>query len=345
AVSDALFNDLALRLFRYQFENNAPYRRFSLSQKKEPTCVKSWEEIPFLPVKGFKFAEIACRPISETARLFHSSGTTLQERSRHYLFDLDLSEAAILPHFKRHLMPEGRKMRLAILIPSPEEAPHSSLSHMIGVVRSACGTKESRYYIERGRLQSERLAFDLAEAKGPVSLLGTSFSFVHFIDFYRERAFPVRLPEGSRLMDTGGFKGRSREVPRETLYGLYQNLLGLSPEYCVNEYGMAEMTSQFYDGVAGRPAPRVYNAPPQVRTRVLNPVTLEPAPKGEAGLLAHLDLANIDSAAAILSEDIGREAPGGFTLAGRASGAELKGCSLTLDDLLQKGVLKGDEIP
>ena len=340
-AEEALFNAAALSLFEYQFNRNPAYRQFALSQKKEPKQLRRWEEIPFLPVMAFKLLDIACRPVSEAKRVFHSSGTTRTDRSRHYLFDLEISKAAILSHFGKHLMPEGKRMRLAILTPSPEEAPDSSLSYMMETVRQAFGTEESRYYIERGRLQGERLAFDLAESKEPVSLLGTSFSFVHFIDFHEERAFPVTLPEGSRLMDTGGFKGKSREVSREWIYAMAEARWGIPPEYCVNEYGMSEISSQFYDRIVGRDSLRVYAPPPQVRTRVLSPETLRPVAKGEIGLLAHLDLANVDSVAAILTEDIGREVDGGFLVIGRASGAAAKGCSLTLDDLLGKGSLPG----
>jgi hypothetical protein len=335
AVSKERFNEAALLLFRYQFEHNPPYRQFCLSRDKTPEVVQSWEEIPPLPVMAFKLAKISCRPTNEAARVFQSSGTTGREKSRHALFDLDLSKEAILSHFGRHLIPEGRPIRMAILTPSPEEAPDASLSHMMGVVRDVFGTEESRYYIQKGRLEAERLAADLSCVREPIALLGTSFSFVHFLDFVQARGYSFSLPEGSRLMDTGGFKGKSREIPREQLYALYEKYLGLPPENCVNEYGMAEMTSQFYDGVVGRKGPRVYIAPSQVRSRLLHPETLLPVPNGEVGLLSHYDLANIDSVTAILTEDLGREVEGGFVLLGRASGSAPKGCSITLDHLLQ----------
>jgi hypothetical protein len=338
-ASDGFFNAAALQLFEYQFSRCPAYRQFSLLQKKEPGAVQTWEEIPFLPVMAFKMLDIACRPLHEAKKVFRSSGTTGADKSRHHLFDPEISKTAILSHFKRHLMPEIKGMRLAILTPSPDEAPDSSLSHMMETILQEYGTGESRYYIERGRLQAERLAYDLAESKEPICLLGTSFSFVHFIDFHEERSFPRILPKGSRLMDTGGFKGKSREVSREWIYAMAEQRWGIPPENCVNEYGMAEMTSQFYDRIAGREALRVYSPPPQVRTRVLSPETLQPIAKGEIGLLAHLDLANIDSVAAILTEDIGREIDGGFLLIGRAAGAAAKGCSLTLDDLLERGSL------
>ncbi|MFY9269129.1 MAG: hypothetical protein WAO55_05190 [Candidatus Manganitrophaceae bacterium] len=351
-LPDPCFEEAARDLFRYQFDQNPPYRQFCLSRNRNPETVRSWQEIPPLPATAFKIAEISCQPIRQAARIFRSSGTTggtpgetlrkngwpphfLGQRSQHALFDLELARAAILGYFQRHLLPEGKPIRMAILTPSPEEAPDSSLAHMMGVVRDAYGTDESRYYIENGRLLFEPLITALSTLREPVALLGTSFSFVHLLDFLRERSLRLPLSAGSRLMDTGGFKGRSREIPREQLYSLYRENFGLSPEYCINEYGMSEMTSQFYDGIAGRSGRRVYVAPPQVRTRFLHPETLEPVSKGEVGLLAHYDLANIDSALAILTEDLGREVEGGFVLLGRAPGAEAKGCSITLDDLLQ----------
>ncbi len=337
---DSLFNDLAVRLYQHQFERNRPYRQFCLMRHNTPDQINRWENIPPLPVTAFKFVDVACRPTQEAVQIFHSSGTTVAggrgkgPYSRHALFDLDIARAAILHHFKRHLLPPG-KIRLCILTPSPEEAPHSSLSYMMGVVREAYGTEESDYYIRRGRLLGEKLSYDLSEAKKPVVLIGTSFSFVHFIDFHVERAFPISLPKGSRVMDTGGFKGKSRTVSSHWLYGMIEKRFGIPLEYCINEYGMSELTSQFYDGFAGEYAPRLYHAPPQARVQVLSPETLQPVQKGEVGLLALYDLANIDSVLALLTEDIGRAVKGGFEWIGRAAGADLKGCSLALDRLLQ----------
>ena len=337
ALNGLSFNDLALRIFQYQCAQNRPYRTFCEAWGRTHDPVRRWEDIPPLPVAAFKVADVACRPFSEAVRVFYSSGTTQSPRSRHALFDPELSEAAILSHFARHLMPEGRKMRLFILAPSPADAPQASLSHMMEVVRQLFGTEGSHFYVERGRLQMERLVYDLAEADTPVCLLGTSFSFVHLMDHYANHGFPSILPEGSRMMDTGGFKGRSREVSREWIYATAERLWGIRPENCVNEYGMAELTSQFYDGVVGKgrmdDLPRVHVAPPHLRTRILSHETLQPVKQGEVGLLAHYDLANLDSAVAILTEDLGREAEGGFVLLGRAAGAPDRGCSLRIEEL------------
>jgi len=335
-ASETEFNVLALRLFEYQYTQNAPYRQFCDSKKIAPEDISHWHAIPPLPVLAFKWAQITCRPKETPARVFYSSGTTRQEKSQHFLYDLVAARAAILAHFKRHLLPEYDQMRLMMLMPPPEEAPHASLSYMMSVLQELFGTEDSDYYIQNETLQSTRLAKNMASADKPVMLLGTSFSFVHFIDYCEKEGIHFTLPAGSRLMDTGGFKGKSREVPQSWIYEMAEKYWGIAPEYCINEYGMSELSSQFYDGVAGISGPRIYVAPPQLKTRVLSPETLVPVPNGEVGLLAHTDLANIDSVASILTEDLGRKVAGGFVLLGRATGADRKGCSITMDELLAR---------
>lgn len=141
-------------------------------------------------------------------------------------------------------------------------------------------------------------------------------------------------------MDTGGFKGRSREIPRNELYRLYEQVLGIPQNWCVNEYGMAELSSQFYDGVVGSPyfatqnQQRIHKPPHWTRTRVLDPESLEEVGDGETGLLCHYDLANRGSVIAVLTEDLGIKIGDGFLLLGRATGGELRGCSVLIDELL-----------
>ncbi len=334
---DVEFNDLALQLFRYQYGHNSCYRQFCNSKNISPVSIVSWKAIPPLPVTAFKWADVICKSKDKACRVFHSSGTTRQEKSRHYLYDDEIAEVAILSHFKRHVLPDYGRMRMMILTPPPDEAPHASLSHMMAVVKKHFGTEESRYYIKNNLLQSESLINDLNATNEPVALLGSSFSFVHFFDGCQSKKISLRLPSQSRLMDTGGFKGISREVSKDWLYEMAEDLLGITPEYCINEYGMSEMSSQFYDRIAGQSTPRCYAAPPQLRTEILSPETLSPVSEGEVGVLAHFDLANIHSVSAILTEDLGRRAAQSFVFLGRASAAAEKGCSLTLDDLLHGG--------
>lgn len=149
----------------------------------------------------------------------------------------------------------------------------------------------------------------------------------------------LRLPPGSRVMETGGFKGRTAEVDRESLYRRIRTVLGVPESHVVSEYGMTELLSQAYDAVAstaGPPAARVQRFPPWVRTRALDPSTLAPQPPGRPGLLAHFDLANAGSACPVLTEDLGATTGnGGFRLLGRATGAAPRGCSLLAESFFR----------
>ncbi|MCX7642513.1 MAG: long-chain fatty acid--CoA ligase [Armatimonadetes bacterium] len=346
------FNELALKIFAYQFERNEPYRNLCLKRGKTPEAVSHWSEIPPVPTQAFKLLNLACEPVERAEALFLSSGTTQgdQKRSRHFIFNLRLYETSVLLWFEPHFLPERKPMPIAILFPPPSELPNSSLGHMLATIEAKWGTKKnetnlsSDWFIRGGKLLADKLADWLRRAEAqdqPVMLLGTSFSFVHFLDWCISENLNFRLPQGSRLMDTGGFKGRSREVPRSELYRMYERVLGIPSERCINEYGMAELSSQFYDGVVGHPyfasqdrSRRLHKPPHWVKTRVLNLETLEEASEGEIGVLCHYDLANRGSVMAVLTEDLGVKGDGGFVLLGRAKGSELRGCSVLVDELL-----------
>jgi hypothetical protein len=174
----------------------------------------------------------------------------------------------------------------------------------------------------------------------PCVLFGTAFAWVHFFDTTPER---FALPPGTRIVETGGFKGRSREVERDELYNLFTERLGVVPTHCVSEYGMSEMASQFYDSTlvdhmngVTRPVRKL--AAPTIRTRIMNPVTGKECEPGEPGLLLHVDIGNLNSVLAIQTEDMGVQAEDGdgFVLLGRAPGAILRGCSLTAEEVVSR---------
>jgi hypothetical protein len=191
-------------------------------------------------------------------------------------------------------------------------------------------------------LEAERLRGDLraAEQEGaPVCLLGASFAFVHFLDRCRADGLRFRLPAGSRVMDTGGFKGKSREIPQAELYALISERFGVGRDACVNMYGMTELSMQCYDSplrrrAAGLPDEPIMQTPPWARTLVLDAETLRPVPEGVRGILCHYDLANCSSVIGILTEDVGVATSRGFRLLGRIQGAESRGCSVSVDEML-----------
>ncbi|HEX2081801.1 MAG TPA: hypothetical protein VHG08_29115 [Longimicrobium sp.] len=359
-LADADFGRLARAVLAHQFARNHPYRLFCERRGISPATVSHWGEIPAVPTDAFKAAALVCGDPAQIeaaahldwaqgtearpAAVFRTSGTTAgpERRGTHYLPELALYDAALRAGFSAHLLPDGARPRMASLIPHPAQMRDSSLSHMAGAVVADFGSAESGWYVSpQGGIDRVGLAVALvrAQASGaPVCILGTAFALVHWLDALREAGTRFRLPPGSRLMDTGGFKGRSREVTREELYEAVDELLGIPHAWCVNEYGMTEMSSQFYDGVAGsapRPADRLHAGPPWVRTQATDPETLRPLPHGEVGVLRHVDLANLHSVMAVQTADLGITSPAGFRVLGRARDAEARGCSLAMDDLLR----------
>ena len=337
---DERFNALALRVFAYQFEHNHAYRGFCQGRGLTPLTVNDWEAIPAVPAMAFKEVALACFPVERAAAVYESSGTTGHRPSRHYLETLELYEASLAASFGACVLPDGVRPRMFVLGPAALAERRSSLGHMLEVLVHDMGAPGSRSYLDDEGLRALDLEADLraAEAEGlPVCLLGTAFAFVHFIDRCRASGVSFSLPDGSRIMDTGGFKGKSREISQAHLYREYQELFGVPDTYVVNEYGMTELGSQFYDSSLVQPRSiRRKLAPPWVRTVIVDPETLGPQEAGRAGLLRHYDLANRSSVMAVQTEDVGIAIGDGFEVLGRAKGAEARGCSMAVDEMLSR---------
>ncbi len=317
--ADAAFETLALALFARQYECCAPYRRLCDGQGQSPDRVQRWQGIPAVPTQAFKVFDLSCVPLFQTVAVFHSSGTTGAQASRHF-FDADalaLYETSLRAAFAAAF--PDRPRRLWALMADPEAAPHSSLSHMLGALGA------ERFFWD----DDAALAVALYELTEPITLFGTAFAFVQLFDDTNQN---WHLPAGSLVIETGGFKGRTREVPREELYGLFATRLGVPIENCYSEYGMSEMASQFY----GRSLDPVKRGPHWVRTRAIDPETGEDAAPGTPGLLRHYDLANWNSVGVLQTQDRGALTPDGFILRGRAPDAEVRGCSLTVEELWTK---------
>jgi len=331
--SDDEFNRLALALFAFQFEAVSIYRQFCEGRGIKPGSIQHWSRIPALPVSAFKEHVVSSIPENERSRVFHSSGTTGHVPGRHFhnAASLSIYEASLLPWFERHFaVPRGATF--IFLTPSPVLAPHSSLIHMFKVVRQKFGGPDSLY---AGRVEADgswSVDFDqvgsaLRDAiagNRTVGLLGTAFSFVHWLDYLAANKIRLRLPVGSRLMETGGYKGRSRIVAKTELRRLMTKFLAVPESHIVTEYGMSELSSQAYDGAAAG----IFHFPPWVRTQIISPETGAPAGAGETGLLRVFDPANIHSVMALQTEDLAASRGDGFELLGRAESAEARGCSL-----------------
>jgi len=315
-----------------------------------------------VPTAAFKEWELTCLPPDGRTHVFHSSGTTGQRPSRHFhsAESLESYEESLWTWFGQNCRLPIADFRLLNLTPPPEQAPHSSLVHMFEVVRRKLGWDESIFV---GRVDPDgawALDFDAAfaaltcshrreevETAGvanppphvggygkPVLVLGTAFSFVHLLDEMKARNLSIQLPAGSRVMETGGYKGRSREMSKSELHALITERLGVPASHIICEYGMSELSSQAYDhevrsaegGV--RSGPGIFHFPPWVRVQVISPETGREVAEGETGLIRVFDLANVFSALAIQTEDLAVRRGDGFELIGRAKLAEPRGCSL-----------------
>jgi phenylacetate-coenzyme A ligase PaaK-like adenylate-forming protein len=343
-LDDEAFGRLALDVFRHQYGCNRPYRAFCDARGATPDGIVHWTDVPAVPTDAFKAAVLVCDAAGPGGAIFETSGTTrgAERRGRHHVPDLRYYDAALRAGFATHLLPDGARPMVLSLVAPYAEAPNSSLSYMADAVLRDFGAPGSRAVLTPGGVDYPALRESVrgaADADVPVCLLSTSFALVHLFERLDEHGDRLRLPTGSRLMDTGGFKGRARELTREELAALVESRLGIERRWYVNEYGMTEMSSQFYDGVAGHAAHdmagRVHRGPAWVRTRAVDPETMRPLPDGEIGILRHWDLANVNSVMALQTADLGRvEAGGGFRLLGRARGAEARGCSLAVEELI-----------
>jgi hypothetical protein len=346
SVDDETFNRLATAAFQRQFAENEPYRRYCERRDATPGRVDHWSTIPAVPTAAFKSAALFCGDPATAEIAFRTSGTSQgpENRGTHYVGDLSFYRAAALPNFKAHLLPDASQLSMVILAPSPRLASDSSLSWMLGAVKKEFGSEDSVHFVDQDGLRLDPLLTTLAESEAkqkPVMLLGTAAAYAHLLEVLDERGRRFELPCGSRLMETGGFKRRRRDIPKREFYVWLEERLGIPEPYCVAEYGMTEMCSQFYDNVLrerarGRPPLLRYKTvAPWIRTQVVDAETLEPLPAGRIGVLRHFDLANFDSVLAVQTDDLGlAAAEGGFEILGRAVGAEARGCSIAMDQWL-----------
>ena len=208
ATTDEEFDRLARDVFAFQYDRCAPYRAYCDRLKLVPQNVTHWKQIPAVPTSAFKDFALTCFPVEEAVAEFHTSGTTQEKAGKHYLRTLELYDAAIRPNFAVHLVPDKKRLPMMILMPSPQEAPHSSLSHMMGVVTREFGAETAEFYVEDGVLHVESVVRDLSQAQlaqRPAFLLGTAFAFVHLLDHLSRQGLRFEMAKGSRVMETGGF--------------------------------------------------------------------------------------------------------------------------------------------
>jgi phenylacetate-coenzyme A ligase PaaK-like adenylate-forming protein len=310
------FQKLSLDLFRFQVNHNPVYHEFVAALKINPDEINRIEDIPFLPIQFFKSHTIKTTEY-EPAEWFESSGTTQTTNSKHYLKDKKIYRNSYLEGFRK-FYGDPEDWVIIGLLPSYLERQHSSLVVMVDELIRLSGKKESGFYLYEHHQLSEIL--EQLEKDGRKTLLiGVSFGLLDFAE-----AYPVKL-QHTILMETGGMKGRRKEMIRAELHDVLEKAFGLNNIH--SEYGMTELLSQAYSKEKG-----LFETPPWMKIFLREEDDpLRVSAKEGSGLINVIDLANIYSCAFIATEDVGRiHRDGRFEVLGRADNSDIRGCSLLI---------------
>jgi hypothetical protein len=336
------FDSLAADIARFQAACVPGYARLCAASSTDARDIVRAGQAPAVPAEAFKVGHVFAFEETQAAVTFRTSGTTLGDRGAHSIRDVRTYDAAALA-FGRAMLGCARTERAAVLVlgPSSAGAPDSSLAHMCSLFVRALGSGDAHesHFVRGDALDLDALCRRVSglHAEIPAIVLGASFAFVHLLDMLHGEILP--LPAGSRVMQTGGFKGRSREVSAVELRRAIACAFAVPERAVVSEYGMTELSSQFWEATLADPrSPEgVYVEPPWARVVPVDPESLAALNEGAIGIARIEDLANVDSAFAILTQDRVRRTGSGFELLGRAPGAPARGCSIALDAILSAG--------
>lgn len=309
------FERTALEVYAFQYQSCEPYRRFCDSLKKNPDSVSSVNDIPFLPVEFFKTQNIYSSS-DEPQVTFTSSGTTGSTTSSHHVRSLHLYEESFLKGFEfAYGNPE--EFTFLFLLPSYLERDGSSLVYMAEELRRRSAGEHSGYYMNNYQELNEKLRLLKQEGTKNVVLLGVTYALLDLAE-----QFPIDL-SGMIVMETGGMKGKRKEITREELHAVLKNAFNVNAIH--SEYGATELLSQAYSKGNG-----IFNAPPWMRVMIRE--TNDPlswAPTGKTGGVSIIDLANIYSCSFLSTSDLGKVYPdGSFEILGRFDFSDTRGCNL-----------------
>jgi len=328
------FEALALRVIDYQKKALPAYGRLCGDR-----VIAHWTEAPLVPTELFRELDLCSLPVGSNDRVFQTSGTTHGKRGRRRVPDLHIYDAAMAEPFIQWVLGGDRtRRRWVSLIPPADAMPDSSLSHMVSALCEPLAT-ETFWGMDRHGLDLDAALHGMNEGLGvgdnPIIMVTTAFALVELID---KAKYLVKLAPGSRVMVTGGFKGKKESIGEPELFALIKKKLGVPKENVVSEFGMTELSSQAYGVGIGANGKTPLHPMASLRFRLLDPETAAPITEvGTSGLVACFDLLNLDNVSAILTSDLGQmTADGALVLEGRRSGAVPRGCGLTAEELIAK---------
>ena len=312
--SETEFEDLALQVFKFQFENNRVYRSFCDLLYIHPSDIKLLEDIPFLPIQFFK-THIVLSTKAPMQTTFASSGTTGNATSKHVVTNLEIYKQSFEKGFK-HFYGNIEDYVVLALLPSYLERCGSSLIYMVDAFIKKSNHVESGFYLNNlSELKDTLIRLDSQGKK--VLLIGVSFALLDLVESHQ---FNLKH---SIVMETGGMKGRRKELIRDELHNILKQ--GFGVETIHSEYGMTELLSQAYSKGNG-----IFNCPNWMRILTRDTEdALSMQPKGKAGGINVIDLANSNSCSFIATQDLGRVYENGsFEIIGRFDNSDIRGCNL-----------------
>jgi len=311
--SERDFKREALKIFRHQFENNSVYRSFCDLLYKHPSDVSEIEQIPFLPISFFKTRKV----ISSTQNaeiVFSSSGTTGSQTSKHFVTDVSLYEESYCAAFE-YFYGDVKDYVVLALLPSYLEREGSSLIYMVNDLIAKSNHADSGFYLNDLDALIKKI-ISLEKKSKKTLLISVSFALLDLVEKY---TFNLK---NTIVMETGGMKGKRKELVREELHKTLKIGFGVSQVH--SEYGMTELLSQAYSSGNG-----IFNCPPWMKVLTRDPEDAFSFVKNKTGGLNIIDLANYNSCSFIATEDLGKVFPdGGFEVIGRFSASDIRGCNL-----------------
>lgn len=308
------FNALALEIFQYQYKNNKIYHSFVDYLVSDVNEITSFKQIPFMPIEFFKRHKVVSGN-KETEIIFTSSGTTGMSTSKHYVNDIQVYTRSFRESFKL-FFGDIKEYTILALLPSYLEKGGSSLVFMANQLINDSNNPASGFYLDE-LSKLNYILTSLRDKKQKVILLGVTYALLDLAE-----RFPLDFPD-LILMETGGMKGKRKEIIREELHEILINGFGVKKVY--SEYGMTELLSQAYSYGDG-----IFNCPPwmKILVRDVND-PLKIIDYGRSGGINIIDLANVNSCSFIATQDLGKLNPDdSFEILGRFDASDVRGCNL-----------------
>lgn len=308
------FNTTSIEVFNYQYQHNQTYRLFCKLLKVKPETVTHYSEIPFLPIQFFKSHAVTAS-MQPATHVFSSSGTTGSVTSKHFVTDIAIYERSFREAFELHYGAITEYAVLALL-PSYLERTGSSLIYMVNDMITKSGNPDSGFYLNNLDELKTKLV-DLDNSGQKVLLIGVSFAL---LDLIEQHSFQLK---NTVIMETGGMKGRRKELIRTELHEILTQGFGVS--HIHSEYGMTELLSQGYSKGNG-----IFTCPPWMKIIARDTEdALTLLPENKNGGINVIDLANVNSCSFIATQDLGKVYhDGSFEIFGRFDNSDIRGCNL-----------------